>query len=167
MACVGLTMDENGSLCVVGNGRAEVSWYQRGESQGAVVAGGNGSGCRLDQLSDSQQVFVDRDHSVAKQDIVVAGGQGQGTSLTQLSYPRGVVVDQLGTVSVTDLGNVRIIHWPKGATQGSVIVDGNGERGQSNQFKDPIGLSFDRHGNLYVVDGRNTHVQKFNIDLNI
>ncbi|CAF5062748.1 unnamed protein product, partial [Rotaria socialis] len=64
MACVGLTMDENGSLCVVGNGRAEVSWYQRGESQGAVVAGGNGSGCRLDQLSDSQQVFVDRDHSV-------------------------------------------------------------------------------------------------------
>ncbi|CAF4989011.1 unnamed protein product [Rotaria sp. Silwood1] len=61
----------------------------------------------------------------AKQGIVVAGGQGQGNDLTQLSSPRGVVVDQLGTVYVADAGNNRIMRWPKGATQGSVIVGGN------------------------------------------
>ncbi|CAF4540414.1 unnamed protein product, partial [Didymodactylos carnosus] len=60
-----------------------------GESQGTVIAGGNGSGNRLDQLSSPRYVFVDRDHSVyvsdygndrvmkwmegAKQDMVVAG----------------------------------------------------------------------------------------------
>ncbi|CAF4053567.1 unnamed protein product, partial [Didymodactylos carnosus] len=92
--------------------------YRRGESQGIVVAGGNGSGNRLDQLSNPQYVFVDRDHSVyvsdwgnhrvmkwvegAKQGIVVAGDQGQGHGLTQLSHPWGVVVDQLGTVYVAD-----------------------------------------------------------------
>ncbi|CAF3909660.1 unnamed protein product, partial [Rotaria sp. Silwood1] len=139
--CVGLTMDENGSLYVTDFGKNEVRRYRRGESQGTVVAGGNGYGNRLDQLFYPRYVFVDRDHSVyvsdwgnhrvmkwmegAKQGIVVAGGQGQGNGLTQLSSPQGVVVDQLGTVYVADRWNDRIMRWPKGATQGSVIVGGN------------------------------------------
>ncbi|CAF1298814.1 unnamed protein product [Rotaria sordida] len=180
--CWGLTMDENGFLYVVDYGNAEVRRYRRGESQGTVVAGGNGYGDRLDQLYIPQCVFVDRDHSVyvsewdnhrvmkwmegAKQGIVVAGGQGEGNGLTQLSYPRGVVVDQLGTVYVADTRNDRIMRWPKGATQGSVILGGNGAGGRSNQLYGPISLSFDRHGNLYVVEYENHRVQKFNIDSN-
>ncbi|CAF4252361.1 unnamed protein product [Rotaria sp. Silwood2] len=180
IVCWGLTMDENGSLYVTDVGKHEVRRYRRGESQGTVVAGGNGSGNRLDQLSGPTYVFVDRDHSVyvsdwgnhrlmkwvegAKQGIVVAGGQEEGNGLTQLSCPQGVVVDQLGTVYVADCGNDRIMRWPKGATQGSVIVGGNGEGGQSNQLNRPFGLSFDRHGNLYIVDWGNHRVQKFNID---
>ncbi|CAF4756084.1 unnamed protein product, partial [Rotaria sp. Silwood2] len=155
IGCVGLTMDENGSLYVTDYGKHEVRRYRRGESQGTVVGGGNGRGNRLDQLSYPRYVFVDRDHSLcvsdegnhrvmkwvkgAKQGIVVAGGQEQGNDLTQLSYPYGVVVDQLGTVYVADWGNDRIMRWPKGATQGSVIVGGNGEGGQSNQLNWPFG----------------------------
>ncbi|CAF4982525.1 unnamed protein product [Rotaria sp. Silwood1] len=182
IACWGLTMDENGSLYVTDDGKDEVRRYRRGESQGTVVAGGNGRGNRLDQLSRPQYVFVDRDHSVyvtewdnhrvmkwmegAKEGIVVAGGQGEGNDLTQLSYPRGVVVDQLGTVYVADWGNNRIMRWPKGATQGSVIVGENGRGEQSNQLNGPIGLSFDRHGNLYVIDWENHRVQKFELQSN-
>jgi sugar lactone lactonase YvrE len=180
--CRGLTMDENGSLYVTDWGKAEVRRYRIGESEGTVVAGGNGSGNRLDQLSSPTYVFVDRDHSVyvsdwgnarvmkwvegTKQGIIVAGAQGQGNGLTQLSYPWGVVVDQLGTVYVAEEGNARIMRWVKGATEGSVIVGGNGGGGQSNQLNRPIGLSFDRHGNLYVVDWGNHRVQKFNIEFN-
>ncbi|CAF3546230.1 unnamed protein product, partial [Rotaria sp. Silwood2] len=51
IACWGLTIDENGSLYVTDFGKHEVRRYRRGESQGTVVAGGNGSGNRLDQLS--------------------------------------------------------------------------------------------------------------------
>ena len=57
-------MDENGSLYIVDCGKVEVRRYGRGESEGTVVAGGNGRGNRLDQLSYPQYVFVDRDHSV-------------------------------------------------------------------------------------------------------
>ncbi|CAF3813320.1 unnamed protein product [Rotaria sp. Silwood1] len=182
ISCWGLTIDENGSLYVVDYGKNEVRRYRRGESQGTVVAGGNGRENRLDQLSYPHYVFVDRDHSVyvsdsgnhrvmkwvegAKQGIIVAGDQGKGNGLTQLSYPEGVVVDQLGTVYMADGWNDRIMRWPNGAKQGSVIVDGNGRGGQSNQLKVPIGLSFDRHGNLYVVDFGNHRVQKFNTDSN-
>ena len=38
--------------------------------------------------------------------------------------------------------------------------------GLLHQPNEPIGLSFDRHGNLYVVDAENHRVQKFNIDSN-
>ncbi|CAF1354135.1 unnamed protein product [Rotaria sp. Silwood1] len=180
IACIGLTMDDNGSLYVVDVEKHEVRRYKIGDTQGTVVAGGNGKGHRLDQLSYSHYVFVDRDHSVyvsdwennrvmkweegAKQGIVVAGGQGQGNNLTQLNHPQGVFVDQLGTVYVADSHNNRIMRWPKGATQGNVIIGGNGKGAQSNQLDDSVGLSFDQHGNLYVVDYGNHRVQKFNIE---
>ncbi len=77
-----------------------------------------------------------------------------------MSEPNGVVVDQLGTVYVADYKNGRIMRWVKGATEGSVIVGGNGGGGQSNQLSGPFGLSFDRHGNLYVADFGNHRVQK-------
>ncbi|CAF4506577.1 unnamed protein product, partial [Rotaria sp. Silwood2] len=180
IGCWSLTMDDNGFLYVVNSGKHEVRRYKMGDTQGTVVAGGNGQGNRLDQLSYPTYVFVvDREHSVyvsdrdndrvmkweegAKQGIVVAGGQGKGNSLTQLDHPFGVVVDQLGTVYVADFANHRIMRWPKGATQGSVIVDGNSIWWKSNQLSLPIGLSFDRHDNLYVADYGNARVQKFNI----
>ncbi len=180
ISCWGFTMDENGSLYVTDVGNDEVRRYGRGESEGIVVAGGNGNGSRLDQLSGPHKVFVDRDHTVyvsdwgnhrvmkwvegEKEGIVVAGGQGEGNGRTQVSYPNGVVVDQLGTVYVAEEQNDRIIRWVKRATQGSVIVGGNGRGGQSNELCVPICLSFDRHGNLYVADWGNARVQKFNID---
>ncbi len=67
---------------------------------------------------------------------------------------------------MADCVNARIMRWSKEATQGSVIVGGNGGGSQSNQLNGPWGLSFDRHGNLYVVDGGNHRVQKFNIEFN-
>ncbi|CAF3015511.1 unnamed protein product [Rotaria sp. Silwood2] len=180
ICCIGLTMDENGSLYVVDNEKHEVRRYGIGDTEGTVVAGGNRQGNHLDQLSNPRYVFIDQDHSVyvseernnrvmkweegGKQGIVVAGGQGQGNGLNQLSRPFGVVVDQLGTVYVADYGNHRVMRWPKGASQGSVIAGGNGSGAQSNQLSCPIGLSFDRHGNLYVVDQNQHRVQKFNIE---
>ena len=178
--CWGLTMDENGSLYVADNGKHEVSRYRMGESEGTVVAGGNGWGSHLDQLYHPVCVFVDRDHSVyvsdkynnrvmkweegAEEGIVVAGGQEEGNSLSQFAHPEGMVVDQFGTIYVVDFGNARIMRWRKGDTQGSVIVGGNGDGEQSNQLSEPDGLSFDRYGNLYVVDKWNHRVQKFNIE---
>ncbi|CAF3228294.1 unnamed protein product [Rotaria sp. Silwood2] len=182
ISCGGLAIDENGFLYVTDIGKHEVRRYKVGDTEGTVVAGGNGCGNRPDQLSSPYYVFADRDHSVyvcdygnhrvmkweegAKQGIVVAGGQGQGDSLKQLSRPFGVVVDQLGTVYVTDHANHRIIRSPKGAVQGSIIVGGNGQGQQSNQLDYPMHLSFDRHGNLYVAEWGNNRVQKFNINSN-
>ncbi|CAF1330179.1 unnamed protein product [Rotaria sp. Silwood1] len=155
----------------------------RWQQNGITVAGKNADGNGINQLSFPLDLFVDDEQTIyvaytgnhrimewkwgATGGQVVADGNEQGreeNGLTQLSYPQGVVVDQLGTVYVADDGNNRIMRWPKGARQESVIVGGHGEGGQSNQLNRPIGLSFDRHGNLYAVDCGNHQVQKFNIE---
>ena len=81
-------------------------------------------------------------------------------------YNEGITVDQLSTIYVSDFGNGRIMRWPQGATQGSMIIGGNGQGQEPNQLSMPFGLSFDRYGNLYVVDAGNNRVQKFDIELN-
>ncbi|CAF5075788.1 unnamed protein product, partial [Rotaria sp. Silwood1] len=49
--CRGLTMDGNGSLYGVDAEERQVRRYKIGDTKGTVVAGGNGKGNRLDQLS--------------------------------------------------------------------------------------------------------------------
>jgi sugar lactone lactonase YvrE len=179
ISCWGLAMDNDGDLYISDYNKHEVRRWKMEETNGTVVAGGNGAGNRRDQLNHPTFLFVDENHSVyvsdvsnhrvmkwikgAKEGIVVAGGQGAGNSLTQLSSPYGVVVDQVGTVYVADYGNQRVMRWSKGATQGSVVVGGNGGGG-ANQFSNPVDLRFDRQGNLYVGDQSNHRIQKFNIE---
>ncbi|CAF5161289.1 unnamed protein product, partial [Rotaria sp. Silwood1] len=64
ISCFGFTMDDNGYLYIVDAEEHEVRRYKIGDTKGTVVAGGNGKGNRLDQLSNPRYVFVDRDHSV-------------------------------------------------------------------------------------------------------
>jgi sugar lactone lactonase YvrE len=179
--CYGLAMDNNGDLYVSDLVKNEVRRWKIGQTNGVIVAGGNGEGNHLNQLYLPTSIFVDQDHTVyvsdeknhrvmkwmqdAQEGIIVAGGQGQGDNLTQLSYPRGVIVDRFGNVYVADSNNHRVMRWPKESQIGSIVVGGNGEGKQSNQFHYCKGLSFDRQGNLYVVDWDNNRVQKFDVDL--
>ncbi len=75
-----------------------------------------------------------------------------------------IFVDQDYSVYMADPGDHRIMRWLKGSKEGSIIVGGNGQGEQPNQFACPSSLSFDRHGNLYVVDLNNHRIQKFPID---
>lgn len=179
VACWGLAIDSNGYIYVSDINKHEVKRWISGNTNGTLVAGGNGPGNRFNQLNFPYYIFVDQEHSLyvsdgnnhrimkwpkgAKEGILVAGGQGKGDSLGQFSNPRGVVVNQLGTIYAADCSNYRIMRWPKGAAQGAVILGGNGQGPQANQFNAPLGLSFDRQGSLYVVDYGNHRVQKFNI----
>ncbi|CAF4984891.1 unnamed protein product, partial [Rotaria magnacalcarata] len=179
--CYGLAMDEQRNLYVAHTGKHEARRYQLGEKNGILVAGGNGQGSVLNQLNSPACLFVDRQQNVyvsdnwnhrvmkwakgAKEGIVVAGGQRQGNALTQLENPNGLFVDTLGTLYVADYGNHRVMHWTQGdKKQGTVIAGGNGKGAGANQFNFPIGLSSDRHGNLYVVDELNNRVQRFSIE---
>ncbi|CAF0742728.1 unnamed protein product [Adineta steineri] len=179
IACYGIVMDNNGHIYVSDYIKHEVKRWKMGETEGIVVAGGNGEGNRLDQLNNPTYIFVDKDQSVyvsdesnhrvmkwmkdAKQGIVVAGNHGRGNKLKQLSNPSGVVVDQSGTVYVADYKNDRIMRWFKETPLGDIVVGGRGWGNTANQFNGPRKLLFDRQGNLYVVDYWNNRVQKFHI----
>ncbi len=181
--CSGLALDEQRYLYVSDTDKHEVRRYEidRGDKRGTVVAGGNGAGNGLDQLYNPYYIFVDRQQNVyvsdyenyrvmkwnkgATEGIVIAGGQGYGYALTQLPYPTGLFVDTSGILYVAErkswigYGCNRIIRWPQGKKQGTIIIGGNGEG--ANQFDRPENLAFDKHENLYVVDSNNHRVLRF------
>ncbi|CAF3387229.1 unnamed protein product [Rotaria socialis] len=163
------------------NKKHEVRRYQLGEKNGTLAVGGNGKGDGLSQFNLPTYPFVDRDHSVyvsdhynhrvtkwnkgAKEGIVIAGGQDNESALTQLYYPNGLFVDTLGTLYVPDHMNHCVLRWTQGdKKQGTVIVGGDRKGAGAYQFQYPRGLSFDRHGNLYVADHYNYRVQRFSIE---
>ncbi|CAF0980447.1 unnamed protein product [Adineta steineri] len=181
--CYGLAIDKYGFLYVSDAEKNEVRRWKMGEydSEGIVVAGGNGKGNKLNQFDFPTFLFVDDEQSVyvtdlynhrvmkwrkdAKEGTIVAGGNGQGGNLNQLAAPQVVILDDLGQIYVADSWNDRIMRWCEGKEEGEIVVGGNGQGNQSNQFFLPMGLSFDDERNLYVADHYNHRIQKFEIIL--
>jgi hypothetical protein len=180
ISCWGLAMDKQGCLYVSDCGNDEVRRFTRGDTKGIVVASWVSS---RSLCSHQYYIFVDEEQSVyvsdhwndrvmkwlkgAKEGIVVAGGKGQGKELTQLNCPRGLWVDEMGKVYADEgENNHRVTRWPKGESRGSVVVGGNGCGNATNQFKRPSEVSFDRRGNMYVVDFDNHRVQRFKLENN-
>lgn len=154
--CCGLAMDDDGALYVADYDRHEVRRYRNGEAQSTIVAGGNGSGNRLNQLHHPTYVFVDRERSVyvserenhrvtkwlkdAKEGILVAGGQGEGNGLTQLSNLHGVVVDEVDSVCMwliaLIIASCALVRMPE--TELSLLVEMAEEIKQINSLFLPV-----------------------------
>ena len=96
----------------------------KGAKEGIVVAGGQGQGNSLTQLSSPRGVVVDQlgtvyvtdlgNHRVmrwpkgATQGSVVVGGKEPGEQANQLSGPVGLSFDREGNLYVVDLNNHRV-----------------------------------------------------------
>ncbi|CAM4864788.1 unnamed protein product [Rotaria socialis] len=103
--------------------------------------------------------LISRDNGCGQNESVINCGDHFSTQ------HNGIFVDTFGTLYVVDTWNHRVMRWTQGdKKQGTVILGGNGQGGGANQFQYPIGLSFDRHGNLYVADELNNRVQRFSIE---
>ncbi|CAF4469661.1 unnamed protein product, partial [Rotaria sp. Silwood2] len=121
ISCWGLAMDHEESLYISDqtDQHQVLKW-----PTGKVVAGGNGKGSALNQLSGSSYLFVDQDQSVyiadgdndrivkwsvrSTEGVSVAGGNGRGDGANQFNEPTAVIIDQMGTMYVSDYHNHRI-----------------------------------------------------------
>ena len=144
------------------------------------VAGGNGAGSTNDKLSSPWGVYVDvnasvyvvdrGNHRVQKWDLgkdhrtiklksnsrfvggsfgnLVAGSPNDpGSWSYQLNNPTAITMDQNGFIYILDYSNSRIQKWYPGASYGSTVVSGT--------MNLPIGMKFDRLGNVIVADTSN------------
>jgi streptogramin lyase len=109
---------------VSNNGNHRVMKWIKGATEGIVVAGGQGQGNSLTQLSDPYGVVVDQLGTVyvadytnqrvmrwpkgATQGSVVVGGNGGGGAANKFSGPLYVSVDRQGNLYVTDQCNHRV-----------------------------------------------------------
>ncbi|CAF1038389.1 unnamed protein product [Didymodactylos carnosus] len=130
------------------------------QQNGLTVAGGNGRGNGINQLSNPWGLYVDDDQTLyvadrsnhrivewksgATSGQVVAGGNGQGSGAHQLSNPYDVIVDkERDSLIISDCSNKRVARWPRrNGTSGETII--------SNI--DCMALTMDENGSLYVAD---------------
>ncbi len=128
---------------------------------GITIAGGNGKGNQLNQLSRPSGIYIDDDdqciyiadysnHRIvewkfgANQGRVVAGGNGEGNRTNQLNGPVDVIVDKKNdSLIINNYKNRRVVRWPRqNGTNGQTIISDI----------DCTGLAMDQNGNLYVSD---------------
>ncbi|MFN3849746.1 MAG: fibronectin type III domain-containing protein [Spirosomataceae bacterium] len=154
-----------------------ISQLANAQTNGIVVAGGNGSGSAANQLDTPISTFIDSNgntyvadflnHRVQKwapnaiEGITVAGGNGDGNASNQLSYPTAIYVDVQGNIYVADGGNNRIQKWELNATEGITVAGGNGAGNSANQLNFPRDITFDTSGDLIIADMMNYRVQKW------
>lgn len=145
------------------------SQFSRWKQHAITIAGGNGWGEGLDQLSFPFGIFVDGNKSVliadwanhrvvrwergAKTGTVVAGGNGQGDRIDQLNGPIDVLVDQRNrSIVIADPGNRRVVRWFEGNARRPEILIDNIEC---------LGVAMDKEGFLYVSDVEKQEVRRW------
>ncbi|CAF3852100.1 unnamed protein product [Adineta steineri] len=133
------------------------------------IAGGNGKGQKLNQLSNPFGIFVDNDKSVYIADFsnhrivkwksnsntgqIIAGGNGKGNQNNQLTYPTDIVFDKNNnSFIISDIGNRRVIrYFDQNQTNQQVII--------SNI--DCSRLTIDKNGFIYVSDLKKHEVRRW------
>ncbi|CAF3260796.1 unnamed protein product [Rotaria socialis] len=116
-------VDEQYAIYVSDDNHHVMKW-NKDATKGSVIAGGNGSGNALTQLSHGEGLFVDKLGTLyvvdygnqrvvrwikgANQGIVIIGGKGSGKAANQLNSPFDLFFDQYGNIYVADYGNHRV-----------------------------------------------------------
>ncbi|CAF0772690.1 unnamed protein product [Adineta steineri] len=130
---------------------------------GITVAGGNGEGHQLNQLSSPWRMFIDNDTSIYTTDSwndrivewklnsntgqIIAGGNEWENQNNQLNQPTDIVFDKKNnSFIVSDPGNKRVIRcFDQNQTNQQIIIS------NINCW----GLTIDKNGFIYVSDPEN------------
>ncbi|CAF4177204.1 unnamed protein product [Rotaria sordida] len=145
--------------------------WKRGDTNGQVVAGGNGLGNRLDQLYDPTEVLIDKetdnliicDHDNRR---VVQwsrrSGTTQGEILIDNIYCFGLAMDDHRYLYISDVEKHEVRRYQVGDKNGTIVAGGHGEGADRTQFSWPRYLFVDRQQAVYVSDSNNHRVMKWN-----
>ena len=124
---------------------------------------------------------------IGQKDMYSTNAQTPGTFSSGLNSPVAVIVDSSGNLYVADAGNNRIVRYPQpfsqtdvpsanqaigqfslstsqGANRGQTAPDVNTLylQANANTASYPVGMAFDGDGNLWVTDGGNNRVLRYN-----
>jgi sugar lactone lactonase YvrE len=93
-------------------------------------------------------------------------GDGGAATAAEMNYPQGIVFDAAGNLYISDAGRIRKVVLSTGiittfAGDGTGNYGGDGGQATAAGL-DPIGLTIDTHGNMYVADWNNQRIRKIN-----
>ena len=111
-----------------------------------------------DSGNDRVQMFSHGDSNAT----TVVGNGASGT--ISLNHPQAVVLDALDVLFIADTMNHRVVASGSGGFR--CIIGCGGTSGSApNELNIPVSMSFDRDGNLFVVDQGNARIQQFGMNV--
>lgn len=152
------------------NNHRIIEW-QMGDTNGRVIAGGNGQGNRLDQLNHPSDVLIDNvTDSLIICDLtnrrIVRWSRRHGTTQGDILINNiscwGLAMDDQRYLYVSDWRRHEVRRYQIGNNNGALVAGGNGKGANFNQFNFPKYLFVDQQQAIYVSDVNNDRVMKWN-----
>ncbi|CAF0993172.1 unnamed protein product [Adineta steineri] len=178
-SCYGLFVDINDTLyCSMSTHHQVVKRSLNAPvmTSNRVAAGTGTFGLASNQLAGPHGIFVDVNFDLYVADcnnhrvqlfqtgesngIIVAGETSPYPTIT-LWFPNGIILDAEKYLFVVDGRNINGRIVGSGLNGFRCLVGCYGWGSQSNQLYDPLTLSFDHSGNMFVTDQNNHRIQKF------
>ena len=174
--CLGLFIDDVDRLyCSMTYGYIVTRMALNGSMETSIAVAGNGTyGSTSDLLCLPAGIFVTTNYTLYVADAcngriqlfppgqmsatTVAGIGASGT--VPLTYPTGVALDANEYIFIVENFAYRIVgQGPHGfrCIAGCSSINGSAP----NQLDKPYAISFDSHGNIFVLDQNNNRIQKF------
>ncbi|CAF1525010.1 unnamed protein product [Rotaria sordida] len=142
-----------------------------GDTNGQVVAGGNGQGNRLNQLDRSTDVLIDKETD----SLIICdrwnrrvvrwsrrSGTTQGEILIDNIWCYGLAMDDQRYLYISDTDKHEVRRYQIGPKNGTIVAGGNGKGAGLNQFNYPTYIFVDQQQTVYVSDRDNHRVMKWN-----
>ncbi|CAF4160519.1 unnamed protein product, partial [Adineta steineri] len=180
-SCDGLFIDINNTLyCSMSNNDKVIKGRLNDNEIISTIAAGTGiPGSASNQLNGPGSIFVDVNFDLyvsdcnnnriqlfksGESDGITIAGKGSSNNIISLSCPGGIVLDADKYLFIVDRDNNRIIR--SGSNDIQCIIGCNGKGTQSHQLSNPLSLSFDSYGNIFLIDLFSALIQKFDFLLN-
>ncbi|CAF3070555.1 unnamed protein product [Rotaria sp. Silwood2] len=165
----GLYVDDDQTVYIADWSNHRLVEWKCGSTTGRVVAGGNGSGNRSDQLNAPADVIIDKEGDgliiceYENRRVVRWPRQNGANGETIILNVRcfGLAMDDDGFLYVADSDKHEVKRYRMGENQGIVVAGGNGQGNQLNQLVNPRHVFVDRDHSVYVSDLGNHRVMKW------
>ncbi|CAF1619228.1 unnamed protein product, partial [Rotaria magnacalcarata] len=139
----------------------------RWKQSGFTVAGGNGQGDGINQLSNPLGCYVDDGQTVYVGDQynhrIVECKSGKTSSQVVAdgnAHGRGLTMDENPSLYVVDYRKAEVRRYRRGESQGTVVAGGNGSGNRLDQLCGPHYVFVDRDHSVFVSDYGNHRVMK-------
>ncbi|CAF1397009.1 unnamed protein product, partial [Rotaria sp. Silwood1] len=163
--------DDDQRIVIADRKNHRIVQWKIGDTNGQVVAGGNGQGNRLDQLDTPIDVLIDK-----KTDSLIISERGnrrvvrwsrrsgttQGEILIDNIDSYGLVMDGHGYLYISDALKHEVRRYQIGDKNGTIVAGSHGKGTGLNQLNYPHCIFVDQQQAVYVSDTYNHRVMKWN-----
>ncbi|CAF1271576.1 unnamed protein product [Rotaria sp. Silwood1] len=167
----GLFVNDDQTIAIADHDNHRIIQWKVGNTNGQVVAGGNGRGNRLNQLIWPSDVLIDKEtNSLIICDMgnrrVVQWSRRSGTTQGEILFDniscRALAIDNQRYLYISGDEKHEVRRYKIGDKNGILVAGGNGQGADLNQLNTPTYIFVDQQQSVYVSDWDNHRVMKWN-----